>query len=318
MKFFNNPWQIKKLSPLSKGAPHMHIDFIDITTIDITTRMIILIIISSLTALLIYRGRNEKAEAEEAEWTAWKAWKAAEAEREDRLLQCHRQEQHGYHEQMVVLGEKSIGLFEEMSKHLTSAEYRLDRAEADFTDGAFAPFWDSVEGAARSLAHFNEGVQCIKNNSRNYTELTRKYEDVPPQFPLACQSIEKLSTGTETAKRMQVIVRKAQCNFQFAMIYEQRKTNQILVAGFTNLADALVMMSWRITSSIGDLASSVDGMVSTLNESMQTIHSRMGDIAKTASQRHNEVMEKESERATRERKALEMLDNIQCRRKPAL
>jgi DNA anti-recombination protein RmuC len=95
------------------------------------------------------------------------------------------------------------------------------------------------------------------------------------------------------------------------MIYEQRKTNQILVAGFTNLADALNDMTWRITDSIDNLASSVDGMTSTLNESMQAIHSRMGDI-------HEELSKEASERAVREKKALEMLDNIQRRRKPSL
>ena len=56
--------------------------------------------------------------------------------------------------------------------------------------------------------------------------------------------------ATATAERMQAIVRKAQRNFQFATIYEQRKTNQILVAGFTTLAQALNQMTGQITASI--------------------------------------------------------------------
>lgn len=194
-----------------------------------------------------------------------------------------QEEQQGYHKQMIVLGEQSIGLFESIPKHLESAEEYLDQAEFDFSDGAFAPFWDSIEKAVKTLGHFDEGVQQIKGNSTRYTNLISKYEDTPPHFPLARKSVEKLRVGTATAERMKAIVRTAQRNFQFATIYEQRKTNQILVAGFNNLAHALDRMTWQITTSINDLAGSVDAMASTLNESMHAIHSRMGDIMKVAS-----------------------------------
>lgn len=117
---------------------------------------------------------------------------------------------------------------------------------------------------------------------------------------------------------MKAIVQTAQRNFQFATIYEQRKTNQILVAGFTNLAQALDRMTWQITASIDDLAGSVDVMTSTLNESTRAIHSRLGDVAEMTSQHHDELMKEASEGAARERKALEMLDNIQRGRRPSL
>lgn len=254
---------------------------------------------------------NKRRQAAEA------ARKAEEVAR----LQRHReeqQEQQGYRKQMIVLGEQSISLFESMPKHLSSAEKYLDQADVDFVDGAFAPFWDSIENAAKTLGRFDEGVHHIKDNSSRYAELIRKYEDTPPQFPLARQSVAKLGVGTATAERMKAIVRTAQRNFQFAAIYEQRKTNQILVAGFTNLAQALDRMTWQITASIDDLAGSVDVMTSTLNQSMRAIHSRMGDIAERSSQHHDELMEEASEAAARERKALEMLDNIQRGRRPSL
>ena len=248
-----------------------------------------------------------------------KRQQAAEAERqagEMARLQRHRAEQQGYRQQMIVLGEQSIARFESMPNYLSAAEEHLDQAEVDFTDGAFAPFWDSIETAAKALGHFDEGVRLIDNNSSRYTELIKKYEDTPPEFSLARQSVTKLGVGTATAKRMQAIVRKAQRDFQFATIYEQRKTNQILVAGFTNLAQALNDMTWRITTSIDDLASSVDGMTSTFNESMHAIHSRMGDIMKTTTQHHEELLKDASTRAAREKRALEMLDNIQRGRRP--
>ena len=242
---------------------------------------------------------------------------AAEAEEVARL-QRHRAKQQWYYIEMVGLGDNSIALFESMPEYLKSAEEYLDQAEFDFSDGAFAPFWDSIEKAAKTLGRFDKGVQEIQENSSRYTDLIRNYEDVPPQFPLARKSVEKLSVGTATAERMIAIVRTAQRNFQFATIYEQRKTNQILVAGFTNLAQALDRMTWQITDSIDNLAGSVDSMASTLHESMNAIHSRLGDMAKSNAQRHDEVMKIESDWVAAANRALEMLDNIQHHRRPSL
>lgn len=142
--------------------------------------------------------------------------------------------------------------------------------------------------------------------------MVRKYEGTPPQFPLTSQSVAKLGVGTATADRMKAIVRIAHRNFQFATIYEQYKTNTILVAGFTNLAQALEQMTWQISGSINDLASSVAVMTSMLDHSMGEIRSHVDEIAE-ATQRHLEVA---SEAAERETKVLEMLDNIQRGRRP--
>jgi len=279
-----------------------------------------------LVIYLILKAKAKEKEEEKRRQAAEAARKAEELARQLRhrgeevaRLQRHREEQQGYRKQMIVLGDQSIGLFESMPKHLSSAEKYLDQGEVDFADGAFAPFWDSIENAAITLARFAEGVHHIKNNSSGYTALIRKYEDTPPQFPLAHQSVAKLGVvGTATAERMKATVRTAQRNFQFATIFEQRKTNQILVAGFTNLAEALDRMTWQITASIDDLTGSVDVMTSTLNESMRAIHSRMGDISEKTNQHHDELIEEVSQGAARERKALEMLDNIQRGRRPSL
>jgi hypothetical protein len=246
---------------------------------------------------------------------------AAEAERnaeELARLLCHEKEQKGYHEQMIVLGERSIGLFELLPKHLIAAEQHLDQAEIDFAEGAFAPFWDSIEKTAKTLGCFDEGVHHIKENTSRYTYLIKKYENTPPDFSLAPESVAKLGVATATAERMKAIVWKAQRNFQFATIYEQRKTNKILVAGFTNLAHALDQMTSQIVDSIDSLTCSVDGMASTFNESVCAIRSRMDDISETTVQHHKELMKRASEQAKREREALKMLDNIQRDRRPSL
>jgi hypothetical protein len=95
-------------------------------------------------------------------------------------LQHHREEQQGYSIQMIVLGKQSIGLFESMPKYLNIAEEWLNQAEVDFADGAFAPFWDSIEKAAYTLAYIDKDIRQINYNSSYYIELIKKYEDTPP------------------------------------------------------------------------------------------------------------------------------------------
>jgi hypothetical protein len=264
----------------------------------------------------MYRGSVAKCE-----FGCGKVWDWDREKREREAEDRRKEVQAEYRKQLIVLGDESLSLFESAPKHLSAAEEQLDQAEIDFGDRAFAPFWDSIENAAKSLAHFDAGVHHIRDHSSRYTELVRKYDDSPPQFPLARESVAKLGIGAATATRMQAIVRQAQRDFQFATIYEQRKTNQLLVSGFTNLANALSDMTWRITDSIADLTSSVDVMASTLNESLRAIHSRVGDLAERTSQHHEELMaglnDRASQAAARERKALEMLNNIQRGRRPA-
>ena len=131
---------------------------------------------------------------------------------------------------------------------------------------ARARFGGQVNEAARGVADYGGAVSGIKDNSSRHIAPTKEYRGKPPEFPISRRSVEKLCVGIATAERMQAIGRQAQRDFQFAMIYEQRKTNQILVEGFTNLADALDEMTWRITDSIDSLASSVDEMTSTLGD----------------------------------------------------
>jgi uncharacterized protein YfcZ (UPF0381/DUF406 family) len=239
---------------------------------------------------------------------ARQAFAAAQESAESARLRRHEQEQHECNEEMAALRARAIAIFESMPKHLSSAEEHLDHAQVDFSGGAFSPFWDSIEEAAKELGRFDEGVRHIRDHSSRYTELIGKCEDAPRQFPLGRHSVTKLGVGTTTAERMKSIVRTAQCDFHFATIYEQRKTNQILVAGFTSLAQALDRMTLQITASIDDLSGSVDAMTATLNESMSVIHSRVGDIVEQTGEVTTQWMKVEAASAAREKEALIMLN----------
>src|ERR1700682_2841431 len=127
---------------------------------------------------------------------------AARAAEEAARLRRYNEEQQAYYEQMIVLGEQSVVLFESMPTYLSTAEKHMDQAEACFAEGVFAPFWDSIENAAKALGRFSEAIRQIKDNLSRYTGLTKQYEATAPEFPLSHQSVEKLCVGTETAEQI--------------------------------------------------------------------------------------------------------------------
>lgn len=116
----------------------------------------------------------------------------------------------------------------ELPELVRSAEQSLNHAEHEFKDGAFAPFWDAVEKAAFKLAMFNNNIQLLDRNALDYKSSASKLNGSPPPFELGLRT---LPHATHTAERMHIIVRKAQKDFHFATIYEQRKTNQLACFG---------------------------------------------------------------------------------------
>lgn len=243
---------------------------------------------------------EEKARKEAADRQFWAAQNEhVRRQTEIDQLAKHKADQKDYYKQMITSGEHSIEVFESMPGYLSDAEKYLDQAEIDFADNALSPFWNCIEETATKLASFNKGTQNIKDDLSHYTGLIEKYEESPPQFPLTSQSVSKLGVGTATSERMQAIVRKAQCNFQFATIYEQRKTNQLLVTGFTNLAQALDRMTIQLNESITDLTVS-------LNQSTFEILSEMDGMEYNNSRRHQELLVRQNE-------TMEEFDNIQSR-----
>lgn len=211
-------------------------------------------------------------------------------------------------ERMLSINEESLSLLESMPGWVESAENHLDQAEFDFAEGAFAPFWNSVERAALSLAGFDESVQKLESNSCEYVDLLMRCKGQAPAFVVTSGSTMRMKLATATSHRMHGIVRRAQRDFQFSVIYEHRKTNQILVAGFKNLAQAVEEMASRITASIDSLTTSVDKMTSTLEESLRRLSEQTEKLATDATggaARGN---------SGREERVLEILDGIERKR----
>jgi hypothetical protein len=147
-------------------------------------------------------------------------------------------------------------LVRHMPKNVSLAEQALDNAIIEYNDGAFSPFWDEIEKSVKSLALFQVDVNRVLLQSKEYKERSKNYD--PEVLPLFHVTAFNFPNPTKTQFRLKSIVREAQKNFQFATIYEQRKTNQILVKGFGSLAEAISEMGGRIATSIDALADVVE------------------------------------------------------------
>ena len=198
---------------------------------------------------------------------------------------------------------ESLDDFELLPGHLIAAEESLDQAEARFREGAFAPFWDCIEQAVQELGGFDTRVQSITSRLTTYDTLVKQYEGPPPQFPIDRDCVANLGVSARTAERLRSIVYKAQCNFEFATIYEQRKSHQISIAGFATLANALALMSSQLQSSIGQLASSVGQMRLQADGSLPAVPMNVANPASPNAPHHNEAM-LELKSAATQRKAL--------------
>ena len=194
---------------------------------------------------------------------------------------------------------------------VSSAAAHLDRAEHEFADGAFAPFWDEVEHAANKLAAYHEGVRRTSQQASNYELHASKLSVRVPKFSLP---EGELPDARPVAQRLSQVVRAAQKNFQFATIYEQRKTNQMLYAGFGTLGAAISSLGSAISSSLQELSDSVHSSLGDLLQGTRDQTDRMKSISEQEAESLKDYQQK---LLAKEDEQSKMLDNIQRRRKPS-
>jgi len=134
------------------------------------------------------------------------------------------------------------------------SEKMTTRAELLFNEGAFTPFWDSVDEVIGALRSFDDSISGIRKSSVYYNRLLEGREHNFPPFPVKGDELPKLNSIFE---RLEAVISKAHRDFQFTQIYEQRKTTSAVLAGFKTLGQALSHLRRDIVSSIDSLEESV-------------------------------------------------------------
>ena len=181
-------------------------------------------------------------------------------ELEDYEKECERQKRYNYYEQQTVINNNIKAITSEISRisnklpiKIAAAENALVRAEKEFYERAFTPFWDAIEQAMGHLSEFDSGLKRIVSAAKQFKEESSKLSS-GPQLNIA---LKNLPDSISTVNKLNSIIRDAQKDFQFATIYEQRKTNKLLFWGFANLGEAIDGIAYTIERSVDELNDSM-------------------------------------------------------------
>ncbi len=223
---------------------------------------------------------------------------------------------------------ESVAMARNLPNLIREAERALDLACNEFEEGVLDPFWDAIEQATAKLATFDSHVQQIIHNADLYRTESGRLPQSPAIFQLG---VDVLPDATHTATRMRAIVRRAHKNADFSKIFHLRKTNELLIAGFSTLGDALNVLGDRLRTSLGRLSSDFSVSISKLadaqRDSSLAIVSEIS-LAREQAELQSETVASElrlmreqaesdsEESRNHEEQEREMLNNIQRRRRP--
>lgn len=180
-------------------------------------------------------------------------------------------------------------LKESLPALLDRAAFHVSRAEIELKDDSVGAFWDEVENATRCFAQYSNGVEAISSISENHA---KRRAALPVQYQPEPLALQALADGEHIVLRMGKLVKQARRNPQWESIFQQRRTNDILVHGFHNLGNALETLQEAIASRFNDLAE-------TLHSSLENLAS---DYSSALSQDMNQLMSAHSENSREQRK----------------
>ena len=211
---------------------------------------------------------------------------------------------------------------------LGQAELALNRAEEEFEEGYFSPFWEAIEEATDCLREFDERIHRITGLYQSFKLVAPKLGDAAPAFTI--QS-ELIPDPNPTHERLRQLYRKAQKIASFAQIYEQRRqvteqrrTNALLKAGFASLGDAIHQIGSRINDALDELRRDVGFRLGDMQQSLENAATNakqqrdalLAELHSSNLSDRENVKREADQRRDYEQKSLKMLDNLQRGKRP--
>jgi len=243
----------------------------------------------------------------------------------ERLCSIRQSEQSKENSTAVAVSGKLNVIYVEQESSLQSLQSLFEdttrvmsRAEQLFVEKAYVSFWDSIEEVLELLKKINNRARSIQASAKEYYGQLEGREHTFPAFPVKSADVPN---ANGIVQRLTQAIDVANRDFQFASIYEQRKTTRAIVAGFRNMQEAITGLRNDIVSSISDLQYSLDS-------GLQAVRSEIGSLGESQQKSASELREtleshaeSAQERDKREVKHQEFvkgaLDNIQRGKKPA-
>ncbi len=205
---------------------------------------------------------------------------------------------------------------------LGHVEMSLERAQGELDARRPSPFWEAMEEAAHSLAKFDGEVNSIIDRRNGYEAQATQLVGSVPAFSLA---VDALPNPAPTCRRLKELYNAAQADpHYFALVYEQRRTTSILIAGFRSLGTAIEHLGQQIDDRLVQLTASVECGLSQLESALASAARASGEQAaalraevKSQGSAISEQLQRDAEvRVRGQEDALRMLDNLQRGRGP--
>jgi dGTP triphosphohydrolase len=121
-------------------------------------------------------------------------------------------------------------------------------------------------------------------------------------------------------QRLLQVIGRAHRDFQFASIYEQRKTTTAVIAGFRSIQEAVTRLRDDIVNSINDLQQSLGPALTAISSAIETAGEQhqeaLAQLQETLDAHAAAACEKGRQNAKHQDFVEEALDNIQHQRKP--
>jgi len=125
-------------------------------------------------------------------------------------------------------------------KKLREISLKIDRSikktETEFNDNAFSSYWDNIEILISYFLEYNSNLRDFPYSRERYYDLLKGRKHNFPEFPIIKTMLPNIESQLKEFKR---VVRFGITNYEFASIYEHRKTRKVLIDSFNNLAEAL-------------------------------------------------------------------------------
>jgi hypothetical protein len=193
-----------------------------------------------------------------------------------RVEECLREAQ-GLSQKVGNLDKSYSEVLLSLSVYLGKANNFLREAATEYEEEAFAPFWDKIEMATMELTQFSRSVTKLAEVAREYDE---SLAGRTHNFSVLTGSGQEVPDPSATLHELARLVRLGQRSFQFATIWEHRRTREVLVEGFATLGDAVNNLEYSIHSSLADLKTTLSSGVDSMIQEQKLMRERFEEAAR--------------------------------------
>ena len=240
----------------------------------------------------------------------------AEEARKEAEQQQREQARKGLEAQIGAAAREAVDSYARLPGWLKSAQDSRGEAERHFANGAFSPFWQSIEASYQDIGEYLKVVDRISTLSTQYVQQVRSYRQSYgssasfPPFPVNKDDVKLTRVASDFEQNLGKVVYEAQREPTFAMIWEQRRNTAVLIMGFQTLGQAIGGMRAELARGFGSLQSAIEQSPAAVSASVSGLSSSVSQLSSSTSRASDAMMSQTRELTAKVSKANDSLGKI--------